>query len=141
MINKVTLVGNLGKDPDIRTTQGGDDVATFSVATSETWKDKQTGEKKEATEWHRVVVFGGLARVIRDYAQKGTRLYIEGKLKTRKWQDQSGQDKYTTEVVVSGFGGIIKLLSNTRESHQQTQHEQQKQDGYQPDNFDDDIPF
>ena len=100
-INKVILVGNLGRDPEIRYTQGGDPVANITVATSESWKDRNTGENRENTEWHRVVMFRGLAKVAEDWLKKGQQVYIEGRLQTRKWQDQSGQDRYTTEIVAN----------------------------------------
>lgn len=110
-LNRVTLIGNVGQDPDIRSFPNGGRVANFSIATSERWKDKQTGEQKERTEWHRVAVKSdGLVGVIERFVSKGSRLYVEGSLQTRKWTDQSGQEKYTTEVVVSGFGGTIILL-------------------------------
>lgn len=113
-VNKVILVGNLGQDPDIRTTQDGRKIANFSVATSESWRDKNTGERREKTEWHRVVIFndGLITNVIEPYVKKGQKIYVEGTLKTRKWQDQSGQDKYTTEVVIQAFNGSIELLSS-----------------------------
>ena len=100
-INKVVLVGNLGKDPEMRATQSGAAIANITVATSESWKDKQTGEKKEQTEWHRVVFFNRLAEVVGQYLKKGSQVYIEGRLQTRKWQDKEGQDRYTTEIVAS----------------------------------------
>lgn len=110
-LNRVTLIGNVGQDPDIRSFPNGGRVANFSLATSERWKDKQTGEQKERTEWHRVAVKSdGLVGVIERFVSKGSKLYVEGSLQTRKWADQSGQEKYTTEVVVSGFGGSIILL-------------------------------
>ncbi len=109
-INRAILLGNVGKDPEFRTTQSGDEVATFSIATSETWKDKNTGEKKESTEWHTIVVFNqGLIRIIRDYVRKGSRLAIEGKIKTRKWQDRDGHDRWTTEIVLGRFDGTLSL--------------------------------
>ena len=111
-VNKVILLGNLGQDPDIRTMQNGKKVCTFSIATSNSWKDKDTGEKKEKTEWHRVVVFNeGLVGVVENYIKKGTKLYIEGSLQTRKWTDDSGTEKYTTEVVIQGYGGRIDIVS------------------------------
>ncbi len=110
-INKVILVGNLGRDPEMRATQDGSKIATFSVATSEQWKDRMSGERKERTEWHRVVVFNkNLADVCEKYLRKGSKVYIEGQLQTRKWTDQSGQEKYTTEVVLSQFRGELALL-------------------------------
>lgn len=111
-LNKAMMIGNVGQPPEIRTFQDGGKVANFSLATSETWKDKTTGEKKERTEWHRVVVFGPLAGVVEQWVTKGSKIYVEGEMRTRKWQDQSGQDRYTTEVVVQGFGATIKLLGN-----------------------------
>ncbi len=112
-INKVILVGNLGSDPEIRHTQDGRPIANLSIATSESWKDRNTGEKRERTEWHRVVIFSeGLARVAEQYLRKGSKVYIEGQLQTRKWQDQSGQDKYTTEIVLQGFGGTLVMLDS-----------------------------
>src|SRR6266702_2650056 len=102
-VNKVILVGNLGKDPESRRTQDGRPIANLSVATSETWRDKATGERRERTEWHRVVIFNeGLAKIAEQYLKKGAKVYLEGQLQTRKWQDQQGQDKYTTEVVLQG---------------------------------------
>ena len=110
-VNKVILLGNLGRDPDIRTMQNGKKVCTFSIATSDSWKDKETGEKKEKTEWHRVVIFNeGLVGVVENYVKKGSKLYIEGSLQTRKWTDDSGTEKYTTEVIVQGYGGRIDML-------------------------------
>ena len=111
-VNKVILLGNLGVDPDIRTMQNGKKVCTFSMATSDSWKDKETGEKKEKTEWHRVVVFNeGLIGVIENYIKKGTKLYVEGSLQTRKWTDDKGTEKYTTEIVIQGYGGRIDIVS------------------------------
>lgn len=110
-INRVTLLGRLGADPEIRSTQSGQKVANLRLATSESWKDKNTGEKKERTEWHSISVWGdGLVGVVERYAKKGLRLVVEGKLQTRKWQDQSGHDRYTTEIVVQGFGAGITLI-------------------------------
>jgi single-strand DNA-binding protein len=110
-VNKVILVGNLGKDPEIRRTQDGRPIANLSVATSETWRDKATGERKEKTEWHRVVIFNeGLCKVAEQYLKKGAKVYIEGQLQTRKWTDQSGADKYSTEVVLQGFNSNLTML-------------------------------
>ena len=112
-VNKVILVGNLGADPEIRRTQDGRPIANFSVATSENWRDKNTGERRERTEWHRVVVFNeGLCKVIESYLRKGSKVYLEGALQTRKWQDQSGVDKYTTEVVLQGFNSTLTMLDS-----------------------------
>ena len=111
-VNKVILLGNLGQDPDVRTMQSGKKVATMSLATSDSWKDKETGEKKEKTEWHRIVVFNeGLIGVVENYIKKGTKLYIEGALQTRKWTDDAGTEKYTTEIVIQGYGGRIDIVS------------------------------
>jgi single-strand DNA-binding protein len=110
-VNKVILVGNLGKDPEIRRTQDGRPIANLSVATSETWRDKGTGERKEKTEWHRVVIFNeGLCKIAEQYLKKGAKVYIEGQLQTRKWTDQSGADKYSTEVVLQGFNSALTML-------------------------------
>ena len=112
-INKVILVGNLGADPDIRRTQDGRAIANISIATSETWRDKNSGERKEKTEWHRVVIFNeGLAKVAEQYLRKGAKVYIEGALQTRKWQDKDGRDKYTTEVVLQGFNSTLTMLDS-----------------------------
>jgi single-strand DNA-binding protein len=109
-VNKVILIGNLGRDPEVRTTQSGTKVANLSLATSENWKDKNSGERKEKTEWHRVVIFGNLADIAEKYLRKGSKVYISGQLQTRKWTDQSGQEKYTTEVVLQGYGGELTML-------------------------------
>ena len=110
-VNKVILVGNLGADPEIRRTQDGKAIANMSIATSETWRDKNSGERREKTEWHRVVCFNdGLNKVIEQYVKKGTTVYIEGSLQTRKWQDQQGQDKYTTEIVLQPYTGVLTML-------------------------------
>lgn len=110
-VNKVILVGNVGKDPEIRRTQDGRPIANLSLATSETWRDKNTGERKEKTEWHRVVIFSEpLCKVVEQYVKKGAKLYIEGALQTRKWTDQSGAEKYSTEVVLQGFNGTLTML-------------------------------
>jgi single-strand DNA-binding protein len=114
-VNKVILVGNVGKDPEIRRTQDGRAIANLSLATSETWRDKATGERKEKTEWHRVVVFNdNLCKVVEQYVRKGSKLYIEGQLQTRKWTDQSGAEKYSTEVVLQGFNGTLTMLDGAR---------------------------
>lgn len=112
-VNKVILVGNLGKDPEVRAMQDGSKVVSFSVATSEMWKDKTTGERKDKTEWHRIVVFNpNLCDVCEKYLRKGSKVYVEGQLQTRKWQDQSGAEKYTTEVVLGRFRGELSLLDS-----------------------------
>lgn len=138
-INKAIIVGNLGQDPDVRYTTEGKAVANLSIATSETWKDKSTGEKKEKTEWHRVVMFGNLAEIVEKYVQKGSKIYIEGKLQTRKWQDKDGSDRYTTEIVANEMqmldsreGRPVDKVSNPVS---------QSQSQPSGDDFDDDIPF
>ena len=110
-LNKVMLIGNLGRDPEVRSFQNGGKVCNLRIATSETWKDKNTGERREKTEWHSVAIFQeGLVRVAEQYLKKGSTVYIEGKLQTRKWQDQSGNDRYSTEVVLQGYGGVMTML-------------------------------
>ncbi|WP_259779874.1 single-stranded DNA-binding protein [Aestuariispira ectoiniformans] len=113
-LNKVILVGNLGRDPEVRSTQNGDKIANLNIATSERWRDRD-GNNQERTEWHRVVLFGKIAEVAERFLRKGSKVLIEGKLQTRKWQDQSGQDRYTTEIVVSGFGGNMTMLDGRGE--------------------------
>ncbi len=117
-INKVILIGNLGQDPEVRYMPSGGAVTNITLATSETWKDKQTGEPKERTEWHRVVFMGKLAEVAGEYLKKGSQVYVEGKLQTRKWQDQSGQERYTTEVLVDGFSGVMQMLGGKQSGGQ-----------------------
>ena len=110
-VNKVILVGNLGRDPEVRSMQDGRSMVNMSVATSDTWRDRQSGERKERTEWHRVVIFNEkLAEVAQKYVRKGSKVYVEGQLSTRKWTDQSGQERYTTEVVIPRFGGALTML-------------------------------
>ena len=118
-LNMVQIIGNLGQDPDVRSFNNGGKVCNLSIATSETWKDKNTGEKREKTEWHRVAIFNeGLVRVAEQYLRKGSKVYIQGKLETRKWQDQSGQDRYSTEIVLKPFNGVLTMLPDgkSRES-------------------------
>lgn len=115
-INKVIIVGHLGQDPEIRRTQDGRPIATLSIATSETWRDRTSGERREKTEWHRVVVFNeGLAKIAEQYLKKGTQVYVEGQLQTRKWQDNSGQDRYSTEILLQGFNATLQMLGGKRE--------------------------
>jgi single-strand DNA-binding protein len=129
-INKVIIVGNLGQDPEVRYMPNGNAVANISIATSESWKDKNTGQMNEKTEWHRVVMFGKLAEIAGEYLRKGSQVYIEGKLQTRKWQDQSGQDRYSTEIVVD-IGGVMQMLGGRNESSGgQMQQPQQGQNQY-----------
>ncbi|WP_419147296.1 single-stranded DNA-binding protein [Pseudoalteromonas 'SMAR'] len=131
-VNKVILVGNLGQDPEVRYMPNGNGVANISIATTDSWKDKNTGQLQERTEWHRVVLFGKLAEVAGEYLRKGSQVYIEGRLQTRKWTDQSGQDKYTTEIVVD-MGGQMQMLGGRGE--QQGQGGQYQQGGQQQNNF------
>ena len=115
-VNKVILIGNLGADPEVRSFQNGGKVCNLRIATSENWKDKNSGERKEKTEWHTVAVFSeGLVRVCEQYLRKGSKVYLEGALQTRKWQDQSGQDRYSTEVVLQGFGSTLTMLDGKSE--------------------------
>jgi len=132
-VNKVIIVGNLGKDPEVRFMPNGGAVANITVATSDTWKDKQTGEQKEKTEWHRVVMFGKLAEIAGEYLKKGSKVYLEGSLQTRKWTNPQGQDQYTTEIVLQGFNGVMQMLDG-KSSNQggfQGQQAPQQQGGYQ----------
>ncbi|GAB2669114.1 single-stranded DNA-binding protein [Vibrio panuliri] len=131
-VNKVILVGNLGQDPEVRYMPSGGAVANITIATSETWRDKATGEQREKTEWHRVALFGKLAEVAGEYLRKGSQVYIEGQLQTRKWQNQQGQDQYTTEVVVQGYNGVMQMLGGRQGGqgapmggHQPQQQQQQ----------------
>ncbi|MGX5834743.1 single-stranded DNA-binding protein [Aeromonas piscicola] len=155
-INKVILIGNLGQDPEVRYTQGGGAVTSITLATSESWRDKQTGEQKERTEWHRVVFMGKLAEVAGQHLKKGSQVYVEGKLQTRKWQAQDGSDRYTTEVLVDSFTGVMQMLGGKPQQGQPQQPPaSQPQGGYSrqaqqpappvynepPIEFDDDLPF
>jgi len=145
MINKVILIGNLGREPDIKFTSDGKAIANLAVATSESWKDKTTGQKQEKTEWHRVVIFGRLADIAQKYLHKGSKVYIEGQLRTRKW-DKNGVDQYTTEVVLSGFNSILQMLNKvTEEPSQEEAEEKPPEEKIKPvdtDDFEDeDIPF
>jgi len=142
MLNKVTLIGNVGQDPEIRSLQDGKEVATFSLATSDRWKDKTTGEKKEKTEWHRIVCFQqGLVKVIKDYVEKGSRLYVEGSLVTRKWTDKDGVERYTTEINVK-MNDTIKLLSAKNDDAAPSgRPPTPPAESYSSDKLDDEIPF
>jgi single-strand DNA-binding protein len=114
-VNRVILVGNLGKDPELRTTQDGREIASFSLATSESWKDKSSGERKERTEWHKVVIFSeGLVKIAKGYLKKGAKVYLEGQLQTRKWTDKDDQERYSTEVVLQGFGSTLTMLDGAK---------------------------
>ncbi len=145
-VNKVILVGNLGRDPEVRHTQSGGKVVNLSVATSESWKDKQSGERKEKTEWHRVVIFNpGLADIADKYLRKGSKVYIEGALQTRKWTDNSGVEKYSTEVIIPAFAGGLTILSSAHTSDDFSPYGSDNNSGgwdvpASPD-LDDDIPF
>lgn len=130
-VNKVIILGNLGKDPEVRFMPNGGAVANLTIATSEKWKDKQTGEAKEKSEWHRVVMFGKIAEIAGEYLKKGSKVYIEGSLQTRKWQNQQGQDQYTTEIVVQGFNGTMQMLDGKAQGTQQQQQPPQQQGGFQ----------
>ncbi len=140
-INKVILIGNLGADPEIRRMPSGDAVANVRIATSESWKDKETGEARERTEWHNVVLFGRIADVVHQYLRKGSKIYVEGKLRTRKWQTRDGQDRYSTEVVVD-INGNIEML-DARPADRQTDNfgQQQPAQPLEDSGIDDDIPF
>lgn len=144
-VNKVILIGNVGIDPEIRSMGNEREVATIKLATSDSWKDKATGERNTKTEWHTIVIFNvALIDVIKNYINKGSKLYIEGKLQTRKWQDKDGNDRYNTEIVLQGYGGILKILNGRNDG--QTGHDTQKSNGYQPQqvvisDIDDEIPF
>ena len=160
-LNKVTLIGNVGQDPEIRNTQDGREIANFSIATTESWKDKNTGERQSKTEWHRIVVFSqGLVGIIKNYVKKGSKLYIEGQLQTRKWTDNNGVEKYTTEVVLQNFNSNLQMLdsrnsnsgdfSNNQQDYSQNNNPAPMANDSAPTNentasfneeLDDDIPF
>jgi single-strand DNA-binding protein len=158
-LNKVMLIGNLGADPEIRRTQDGRAIANFRIATSEQWRDKNSGEKREKTEWHTIVVFNeALAKVVEQYLKKGAKVYVEGALATRKWQDQNGNDRYSTEVVLNGFGSTLTMLDSQKSGYtpggngpddygserpagaSKSQPSRSSAPSSRPD-FDDDIPF
>ncbi|WP_323877658.1 single-stranded DNA-binding protein [Aeromonas caviae] len=152
-INKVILIGNLGQDPEVRYMPGGNAVTSITLATADTWRDKQTGEAKERTEWHRVVFMGMLAEVAGKHLKKGSQVYVEGKLRTRKWQDQSGQERYTTEVLVDSFTGVMQMLGGSGQngggkqqgagSQQRPTPQPAQSPAYTepPIAYDDDLPF
>ena len=150
-VNKVILLGNLGKDPDIRSMQSGSKMASFSIATSKRWKDRSTQEQKEKTSWHNIVVFGdGLVDIVEKYVKKGSKIYVEGELQTRKWQDKDGNDRYTTEVVIQGYNCNLTLLdsrnntSNTVDNQGQDNSitdESYNSENSDSSNLDEDIPF
>lgn len=139
-VNKVILVGNLGSDPEVRSFQSGGKVCNLRIATSERWRDKNTGENRERTEWHSVAIFAeGIAKIAEQYLRKGSKVYIEGQLETRKWQDQSGQDRYTTEVVLRPYRGNLVLLDGPQNGRASASPENPPVD--MPPGFDDEIPF
>ena len=158
-VNKVILVGNLGSDPEIRATQDGREIANLSIATGDQWKDKVTGEKKTKTEWHRVVIFQpGLVNVVKQYVKKGAKIYLEGSLQTRKWTDNNGVERYSTEVVLQGFNSTFTMLDNNQDGNfvgdkgadtafpDKGMFSDEKKEGASknsniPDDFDDEIPF
>lgn len=159
-VNKVIILGTLGQDPEIRYMPNGGAVANVPVATSESWNDKATGEKKEQTEWHRVVIFGKLAEIAGEYLRKGSQVYFEGQLRTRKWTDNAGVEKYTTEIVIQQMGGVMQMIGGKRDDSQQQrqqsgqqqfsgqqssqpnpQQQRQQQNNEPPMDFDNDIPF
>jgi single-strand DNA-binding protein len=148
-LNKVQIIGNLGRDPEIRSFANGGKVCNLNIATSETWKDKNTGEKREKTEWHSVAIFQeGLVRIAEQYLKKGSTVYIEGKLQTRKWQDQSGADKYSTEIVLQGYDGVLTMLGGKADGGGQSGDQGGYGSGGQPSGggygdglTDSDIPF
>ena len=148
-VNRVTLIGNLGRDPEIRTLNSGDPVCNLSVATSESWRDKASGERREKTEWHRVVIFNpNLAKIAEQYLKKGSKVYLEGQLQTRKWTDQSGQDRYSTEVVLQRFRGELVMLDSrggeggfTADSPSPEAVDASGAEAGGADDLDDEIPF
>jgi single-strand DNA-binding protein len=149
-LNKVILIGNVGKDPEIRTTQDGKEIANLVIATSETWRDKATGEKREKTEWHRIVIFSeGLVSIVKNYVKKGAKLFIEGSLQTRKWTDNAGVERFTTEVVLQGYSCGLTMLdsrgggSENSSFSNDTVKSKEKESGgdFLMDDLDDEIPF
>ena len=144
-LNKVMLIGRLGQDPEVRNTQDGRSLCTFSIATSESWNDKNTGEKREKTDWHRIVVFNeGLVNIIQQYVKKGSNVFIEGQLQTRKWEDKDGIEKYTTEVVLQGFNSTFKMLDGRNTNSIENNFDQNNSisdSGNFDADIDDDIPF
>ena len=142
-VNKVILLGNVGANPVVRTTQDGKKIATFSLATSDKWKDRSSGDFREKTEWHRIVVFSdGLVGIIEKYIQKGTRLFIEGTLQTRKWTGNDGVEKYTTEIVLQGFNNKLEIIENRKDGENNHSNDSSGYDDHSVENItDDDIPF
>ena len=146
-VNKVILIGNLGRDPEVRTFQNGGKVCNFSIATSETWKDRNSGERQERTNWHNIAIFNeNLAQIAEQYLRKGSKVYVEGQLETRKWQDQAGNDRYTTEVVLRNFRGALTLLDGRNEDNNSNFSETASIDEGSSDkvltnDIDDEVPF
>ena len=148
-VNKVILIGNLGRDPEVRHTQSGSAIVNMTIATSESWKDRQSGERREKTEWTRVVIFNEhLGKVAQQYLKKGSKVYIEGQLQTRKWQDQSGQDRYSTEVVLQNFRGELQMLDGKPSGGEQSgsdftssDYARESQGGFGNSDLDDEVPF
>ena len=146
-VNKVILIGNLGRDPEVRTFQNGGKVCNFSIATSETWKDRNSGERQERTNWHNIAIFNeNLAQIAEQYLRKGSKVYVEGQLETRKWQDQAGNDRYTTEVVLRNFRGELTLLdgrseNNTSNFSETASIDDESSDKVLTNDIDDEIPF
>ncbi len=149
-VNKVILVGNVGKDPEIRTTQDGKEIANLILATSETWKDRATGEKREKTEWHRIVIFSeGLVSIVKNYVKKGAKLFVEGSLQTRKWTDNAGAERFTTEIVLQGYSSSLTMLDSKGGGSENfsfsndaaKSKEKESADNFLMDDLDDEIPF
>ena len=152
-VNKVILLGNLGRDPEIRSMQSGSKMANFSIATSKRWKDRSTQEQKEKTSWHNIVIFGdGLVDIVEKYVKKGSKVYVEGELQTRKWQDQDGKDRYSTEVILQGYNGNLTLLDSRNQSNSIENQSNSSESNTTPDesfgsnasdssDLDEDIPF
>lgn len=141
-VNKVILVGSLGADPEVRSFQNGGKVCNFRLATNESWKDKQTGERKQRAEWHSVAIFSeGLAGVAERFLRKGSKVYVEGKLQTRKWQDRDGNDRYSTEVVLQGPGAVLTMLDGAQSNDQRGEKKRGYDDGWGDDDLNDEVPF
>lgn len=143
-INKVTLIGNVGRDPEIRTTQDGKEIASITLATSESWKDRASGERKERTEWHRIVIFAdGLVNIIKNYVKKGSKIYIEGSLQTRKWVDNAGVERYTTEIVLQNFNSALLMLDGGRSAGGSDSSDSMGSgmSSFAAEEIDDEIPF
>jgi single-strand DNA-binding protein len=144
-INKVVLIGNVGRDPEVRVTQDGKEIASITLATSETWKDRTSGERKEKTEWHRVAIFSeGLVNIVKNYVKKGSKLYIEGSLHTRKWVDNAGIERYTTEIILQNFNSTLLMLDANRSSNEYSSNiagESTSSNNFVAAEIDDEIPF